>query len=408
MNIHTSLIKASRTMVMALSVAALISTPLAQTSFAADTTSTVTLRIDVRGSTKEVVIELDETNAPKTCANFKKLADQGFYDGIAFHRVIPNYIVQAGDPLTKDASQKNLWGTGGPGYTLQAEIGLPHERGSVAMARLGDSVNSKKASSGSQFYIALARLPKLDREYTVFGKVISGLEHLDHIASSPVDGNNNPGERIEIVAASVAGGVARTTAAATVPSPADTAPATQSKSSKVDAGSMQAAVDSKPKKESWFKRKFSKGKKNEVAEVEEAMPEQKAAPDPVASVASSDEVDVEEVKKESWLKRKFGKRKKDEVAAVEESMPAPKPKPAPKPAAPVASNDSAIGNEGVPTYRNESQSTSRSTIPAPTEASDDDATSLASEMKTSPPEDDNDARASKERGLVGRFLYRYW
>ena len=164
-----------------------------------------------------MVIELDETNAPRTSANFKQLANQGYFDGIAFHRVIPNYIVQAGDPLTKDVSQKHLWGTGGPGYTIPAEIGLPHERGSVAMARLGDAVNPKKAASGSQFYVSLARLPKLDREYTVFGKVVSGLDFLDQLAKTSTDSNNNPGERVEIVAAAVRGGVAPTVAAAKVP-----------------------------------------------------------------------------------------------------------------------------------------------------------------------------------------------
>ena len=375
MNIRTTLNKASRPSVLALLAAALIAAPLAQTIFAAEKTSTVTLRIDVHGTTQEVVIELDETNAPKTCSNFKKLAAQGYYDGIAFHRVIPNYIVQAGDPLTKDASQKHLWGTGGPGYTIQAEIGLPHERGSVAMARLGDAVNSKKASSGSQFYIALARLQKLDREYTVFGKVVSGLEYLDQISSSSTDSNNNPAERIEIVAASVIGGVAPTVASANVPSPSESS----------------SPADSK-----W---KLSKKKKNADADKKKDADQ--------TQVAAEDEP-----KKESWFKRKFGRKKKaEEVAEVEEPMPAAKPaaKTMPKPAATVASNDGDGGNTGVPTYRNPNPADASSAAPAQLAASDDDDTvSLANEMRTDPPENDVDVRASKERGMFGRFLYRYW
>ncbi len=415
MNIYTTLRKVSRPTVLALFVTVFIAVAWLQTSSAADTTSTVTLRIDIHGTTREVVIELDETNAPKTSANFKKLAAQGFYHGIAFHRVIPNYIVQAGDPLTKDASQKHLWGTGGAGYTIPAEIGMPHERGSIAMARLGDAVNPNKASSGSQFYIALAKLPKLDREYTVFGKVISGLQYLDQIASSTTDSNNNPGERVEIVAASVTGGVASSVAASATMPKAD-----KSKSSKKDAATAQASIEPQPKEKSWLKRKFGRKPSAEVAEIEDSMPVTKELSKPATEVASNDA--VEEPKKESWFKRKF--RKKQQAAEVEEieeveqamsaSKPTPSPRPtskAPEPTAAIASNESLGDGNAEPTYRNQDSGAGRSTMPSQV-AAPDDGGSLADQMKTSAPKDagDGDVQvgSDKERSFVGRFLYRYW
>lgn len=381
MSTHT-LFKATFLALLAL---AFVTSPLTRTaSFAADTTSTVTLRVDVGGETKEIVIELDETNAPKTSANFKKLAASGFYDGIAFHRVIPNYIVQAGDPLTKDAAQKHLWGTGGPGYTLPAELGLPHQRGSVAMARLGDAANPKKASSGSQFYIALARLAKLDREYTVFGKVISGLEYLDQIAAVPTDSNNNPAERVEIVAASVTGGVAPTLAAAT---PA-AKPGAAKKADPKEMAAAQDSAESAPKKKSWLKKTFGskKDKAQEMAKADEPAPASKPAAAPTSKSAA------------------------DSSPA---SKPAPAAKPAAKPAATLASSDDG-DSSGEPTYRNPNPSDARSAVPAQAVAtSDDGGISLANEMKTRPPEDadeDEDVRVRpvEDRSLIGRFLYRYW
>lgn len=385
MSTHTTL----KTSFLALLTFVFVTSPLTETaSFAADTTSAVTLRVDIGGETKEIVIELDEANAPKTSANFKKLAASGFYDGIAFHRVIPNYIVQAGDPLTKDAAQKHLWGTGGPGYTIPAEIGLPHERGSVAMARLGDAANPNKASSGSQFYIALARLAKLDREYTVFGKVTSGLEYLDQIAATPADSNNNPAERVEIVAASVTGGVAPTLAAA---APADSLAMEKSKPSGKGAGkekaTAQSPAESDPKKKSWLDKTFGskKDKGKEMAKADEPTSSAKpaAAPEPKPAAKSS-----------------------------------PAPTPSPKPTATLASTDDS-GSTGEPTYRNTDRSDARSAMPAQAVAGGDGSDrsdnniSLANEMKTRPPEkadDDRDVkvRPEQERGLIGRFLYRYW
>lgn len=130
-----------------------------------------------------IKIELDAKAAPKTTANFEKLVKEGFYNNLTFHRIVPGFVIQGGDPKGD--------GTGGPGYTVPAEISLPHKRGSIAMARLSDEVNPSRASSGSQFYIALKDLPELDGQYTVFGHVVSGMEIVDQIASvktNPVTG----------------------------------------------------------------------------------------------------------------------------------------------------------------------------------------------------------------------------
>jgi peptidyl-prolyl cis-trans isomerase B (cyclophilin B) len=122
-----------------------------------------------------VVIELYPAVAPKTVDNFETLTKKGFYNGLTFHRVVPDFVVQGGDP---DGN-----GTGGPGYTVPAEIDKKekHLRGSVATARTGDQVNPQRASSGSQFYICLEPQAGLDGDYTIFGAVISGMEVVDKI-----------------------------------------------------------------------------------------------------------------------------------------------------------------------------------------------------------------------------------
>ncbi len=135
-------------------------------------------------------IALRPEEAPKTTANFTKLAQANFYNKLTFHRVVPNFVIQGGDPKGD--------GTGGPGYTIPAEIKLLHKRGAVAMARLPDAVNPSKASSGSQFYIALQDLPGLDGEYTVFGEVIEGMESVERIARVQTDPNDRPVEPVVI------------------------------------------------------------------------------------------------------------------------------------------------------------------------------------------------------------------
>ena len=116
----------------------------------------------------EITCELFGERAPLSVTNFINLAKGGFYDGLIFHRVVTNFVVQGGDPEGT--------GQGGPGYTVPAEIGLPHLKGALAWARLPDEVNSEKRSSGSQFYITLDEIPYLDGEYTVFGQTIDGLD----------------------------------------------------------------------------------------------------------------------------------------------------------------------------------------------------------------------------------------
>ena len=131
----------------------------------------------------KIAIRLTEKDAPRTCANFLKLARAGFYDGTTFHRVISGFMIQGGDPLSKDGDPFND-GNGGPGYTLPAEIRLPHVRGSVAMARLPDSANPQRESNGSQFFICVADRKDLDNGgYTVFGKVVAGLDVVDAIVA---------------------------------------------------------------------------------------------------------------------------------------------------------------------------------------------------------------------------------
>lgn len=134
-----------------------------------------------------IVIRFFPEDAPKTVANFKKLVREKFYDGTYFHRVIPRFMIQGGDPNTKNASSADD-GMGGPGYTVPAEIKRKHLRGSVATARQGDQVNPQRASSGSQFFIDVAPQPSLDQGgYTVFGEVISGMDVVDQIVALGAD-----------------------------------------------------------------------------------------------------------------------------------------------------------------------------------------------------------------------------
>lgn len=125
-----------------------------------------------------IVCELYPDKAPLSVTNFIQLAEGGFYNGLIFHRVVPNFVIQGGDPEGT--------GRGGPGYTIKSEIGLPHEKGALAWARLPDHVNPKKRSSGSQFYITLEAIPYLDGEYTVFGKTISGMDVVNQIEQGDV------------------------------------------------------------------------------------------------------------------------------------------------------------------------------------------------------------------------------
>jgi cyclophilin family peptidyl-prolyl cis-trans isomerase len=131
--------------------------------------------------------------APEHVNNFIELAKRGFYDGTTFHRVIPGFMIQGGDPNSRDAD-KSKHGMGGPGHTIKAEFNeKPHKRGSLSMAR-----SAHPDSAGSQFFICVADANFLDRQYSVFGEVVSGIEAVDAIVSQPRDGNDNPLDRIEM------------------------------------------------------------------------------------------------------------------------------------------------------------------------------------------------------------------
>lgn len=139
------------------------------------------------------LVLFDDT--PQHKANFLKLAKEGFYDGTTFHRVINSFMIQGGDPNTKDNDPRND-GAGSPGYTVPAEIVPAHKhvRGAVAAARQDDRVNPSRASSGSQFYIVENHegTPMLDQVYTVFGQVVDGLDVIDKIAEVPTNGRDRP------------------------------------------------------------------------------------------------------------------------------------------------------------------------------------------------------------------------
>jgi len=131
--------------------------------------------------------------APGHVKNFIDLAKKGFYDGTTFHRVIPGFMIQGGDPNSKNPD-KRTHGTGGPGYTIKAEFNdKPHKRGTLSMARA-----QSPDSAGSQFFICVKDSPFLDRQYTVFGEVVSGMDVADKIVSQPKDRNDNPNDRIEM------------------------------------------------------------------------------------------------------------------------------------------------------------------------------------------------------------------
>jgi len=155
------------------------------------------IRVGKAKELQRVVIGLYDESTPVTVANFKELVRKKFYNGLRFHRVFPGAFVQAGDPSSRHG-QADRTGTGGPGYTIPAEIKLHHEKGSVAMARLPDNINPAKNSNGSQFYACLQPIPKLDGQYTVFGQVLEGLDVLDYISNQPTNSNDFPLPKIVI------------------------------------------------------------------------------------------------------------------------------------------------------------------------------------------------------------------
>ena len=144
----------------------------------------------IKTSEGEMVAEFWPEVAPNTVENFKKLARSGFYDGTAFHRIVKGFMIQGGDPLTKDPAKESRYGTGDPGYKIKAEFNdRSHERGVLSMARSSDP-----NSAGSQFFICLANVSRLDHQYTTFGKIIKGDDVLGKIGDTEVTMSDS-GER---------------------------------------------------------------------------------------------------------------------------------------------------------------------------------------------------------------------
>jgi cyclophilin family peptidyl-prolyl cis-trans isomerase len=150
--------------------------------------------IEFGGNTETVMFELLQDVAPQHVANFIENASGGAYRGLAFHRAIDGYLVQTGDPLSSDDSQRSSWGTGGEEKTVNAETKGKHKFGVVGMARR----RSSDRSNGYQFYFGLGNLSSLDGSYSVFGQVVSGLDVLEAISRVPVDSNDCPLSRIEV------------------------------------------------------------------------------------------------------------------------------------------------------------------------------------------------------------------
>src|SRR5262245_46126777 len=140
----------------------------------------------IKTSEGDMVVQFWTDAAPNAIENFKKLARQGFYDGTIFHRIVKGFMIQGGDPNSKDPAKENSYGEGGPGYNIKAEFNdHSHERGVISMARGPDP-----DSAGSQFFICLAPVHRLDHQYTTFGKLIKGQDVLEKIGETPVTRNS--------------------------------------------------------------------------------------------------------------------------------------------------------------------------------------------------------------------------
>jgi peptidyl-prolyl cis-trans isomerase B (cyclophilin B) len=147
----------------------------------------------IRTQLGDITLKFFPEEAPNHVNSFMELANDGFYNGTTFHRVVPGFVIQGGDPNTK-SEDRSKHGLGGPGYTLKAEFSkIPHKRGILSMARAADP-----DSAGSQFFICVADAPFLDEQYTVFGEVTEGMDVVDKIVAQPRDPRDNPVERVEM------------------------------------------------------------------------------------------------------------------------------------------------------------------------------------------------------------------
>lgn len=179
---------------LSLSVSGNVPVVAADNTLASKTATAQGSRAIIKTKFGDVEIKFYPDVAPRHVENFVKLAKSGFYNGTIFHRVIPGFMIQGGDPNTKDTLKKDIYGQGGPGYTIKAEFSdIPHKRGIVSMARAADP-----DTAGSQFFIVVEDSRFLDHKYTVFGEVTKGIGVADKIVNLPRDERDNPKERVEM------------------------------------------------------------------------------------------------------------------------------------------------------------------------------------------------------------------
>jgi peptidyl-prolyl cis-trans isomerase B (cyclophilin B) len=196
--------KYSKTFLSSLLGLALAAVCAQPSAFAADSTNSTAPAAPKASEPEVAVITTSEgvmvaqfwtDAAPNTIANFKKLARKGFYDGTCFHRVIKGFMIQGGDPLTKDPAKEAMWGTGGPGYNVNAEFNNhSHARGVLSMARSQDP-----NSAGSQFFICHGNPTFLDHQYTTFGKLIQGDDVLEKIGTTATHPPDRPDKRMDVI-----------------------------------------------------------------------------------------------------------------------------------------------------------------------------------------------------------------
>jgi peptidyl-prolyl cis-trans isomerase B (cyclophilin B) len=179
---------------VALSVSGIGSVAAADTTTSSKTEAPKGPRAIVKTKFGDIEIKFYPDIAPKHVENFIKLTKSGFYNGTIFHRIIPGFMIQGGDPNTKDSLKKDIYGQGGPGHTVKAEFSdIPHKRGIVSMARAADP-----DTAGSQFFIVVEDSRFLDRKYSVFGEVTKGIGVADKIVNLARDERDNPKERVEM------------------------------------------------------------------------------------------------------------------------------------------------------------------------------------------------------------------
>lgn len=184
-------------MKVALALVALLLAPVVHAQQLGPDVAVAMVKVGQERDLRRVVIGLYDNAAPLHVQNFKDLVARRYYHGMRFHRAFPGTLLQTGDPYSKHGPSDRT-GTGGPGYTIPAEIRLPHTPGAIAASRIDGPINPSRVSNGSQFYICLKSMPDLNGQYTVFGRILEGLEDLEDISRKTTDPNNFPLEKIYI------------------------------------------------------------------------------------------------------------------------------------------------------------------------------------------------------------------